>query len=74
MADILGWTSLTNPTLRIGVNKPKRFKYLNFIHNLILNKQATFFQLDKVVCHTCHTCNLYLIGNKFIRGFEKQNS
>ena len=38
---------------------------------IIQAKHATFKQLEKVVGYTRHSCNVYLIGNKFIRGFEK---
>ena len=70
-ADILGWTCVTNPTIRIGVTEPKRIKYLAFITNILMAKHASFIQLEKVVGYTRHTCNVYLIGNKFIRGFER---
>lgn len=72
IADILGWSCRTFPTVQIGLAESKRVKYMAFINHLIENNSVTFKQLEKVVGYTRHTCRVYLEGNKFVRGLERQ--
>ena len=64
--DLLECTYVPNPSIYIGVAFSKRLKYHKFI---ILKEKFTSYK-KKIVGYTRHTCNVYLIGFKFIRGFE----
>ena len=70
--DILGWSCCTIPTVRIGLAEKKRLKYIAFLTKLLNKNQANFKQFEKAIGYTRHTCRIYLEGNKFVRGLEKQ--
>ena len=71
-ADILGWAVRTVPKLQIGLSERKRVKYLKLCENLLSLKNANLKQLEKVVGYIRHSCYIYIEGNKFVRGLEKQ--
>ena len=72
LADILGWSCKTNPTVQIGLAESKRLKYIDYISIIISKCQANFKEFEKLIGYTRHTCNIYLEGNKFVRGLERQ--
>ena len=39
---------------------------------MLSKNYINFKQLEKVVGYTRHTCKVYLEGNTFVRGLEKQ--
>ena len=71
-ADILGWACRTIPYVQIGLAEKKRIKYLIFFTNINNNLLITFIILEKLIGYSRHSCNIYIEGNKFVRGFEKQ--
>ena len=70
--DILGWACRTSPTVQIGISESKRIKYLKFLKIILSTFKINFFQSEKIIGYLRHTCKVYLLGNKFIRGIEKQ--
>ena len=71
-ADVLGWACRTVPKVQIGLAERKRLKYIEFIKKLLTFNKMSFKQAEKVVGYVRHTCKVYLIGNKFVRGLERQ--
>ena len=71
-ADILGWCCTTTPIVQIGLAERKRLKYISFLELILNNLVANFKQFEKLIGYTRHTCHIYIEGNKFVRGFEKQ--
>ena len=72
LADILGWSCCTISFISIGLAERKRVKYIVLIEHLIKVVRINFFQSEKIIGYLRHSCQVYLLGNKFIRGIEKQ--
>ena len=71
-ADILGWACRTKPKVQIGLAESKRIKYIEYIQYLLNQNAMSFKQSEKVIGYIRHTCKIFLTGNKFVRGIERQ--
>ena len=67
---ILGWLCSTYPKLQISLSEKKCIKYSNFASSILKSNVINLFQAEKIVGYIRHTCQIYILGNKFVRGIE----